>query len=114
MNANARKARATTRQMAHDTRAVRRAQRAVATGVASAKSHLVAAGLDVDTAARFAGAFSRGMTAQGKRAVSLKLRGRRAKRVEVKLYDLATFAARLATYRPKDKEAAARFDAVAA
>lgn len=114
MNATARKARATRRELASGTRAVRRAQRAVNTGVASAKHHLVAAGMDLDTAHRYAGAFSRGVTADSTRVVDLKLRKRHTKRIEIKEYTLKTFGRRLAVYRPKDAVAAARFERLAA
>ncbi|MGW2284931.1 hypothetical protein [Streptomyces phaeochromogenes] len=43
----------------------------------------------------------------------MKLKGRVRKTVAVKLYDTATFAARLATYRPKDSTAAAAFGRLA-
>lgn len=114
MNANARQARAEIRRMSRVTRAVRRAEKAVAGGLASAKEHMVAGGLEFAVADRFAAAFSRGMVAQGTRTMALKLRGRRTKRVDVKLYDAETFAARLAVYRPKDGAAAVLFAQLAA
>ena len=49
----------------------------------------------------------------GARTTTVKLKGRVRKAVQVKLYAARTFAARLATYRPKDAVAAARFDALA-
>ena len=105
MNANARKARATVRTMRREHRVTRAAHTAVAAGPASAKHHLIAAGFPVATAQRFAGAFSRGMVAQDKAETVIKLRGRRTKRVDVKLYDRETFVARLCVYRPR-KDAA--------
>jgi hypothetical protein len=110
MNMKARTAHRITRQRSIDTRATRRAIKATATGAPqTARTHLVAAGLDDTTAVRFAGAFSRGVTADDTRETRIKLKGRVTKRVAVKLYSAATFAARLATYRPKDKTAAAKF-----
>ncbi|GLW00914.1 hypothetical protein Slala05_45450 [Streptomyces lavendulae subsp. lavendulae] len=44
----------------------------------------------------------------------VKLKGRARKAVALKLYDLATFAARLAVYRPRDPHAAAQFASLAA
>lgn len=114
MNATARHARATRRQLAADTRAARRAQRAVTAGPASAKHHLIAAGLPVATATRFAAAFSRGVHADATGTAVIKLRGRRTKRVDVKLYAPETAVRRLAAYRPKDKAAAAVFERAAA
>lgn len=121
MNANACKARAQLRAMrrqtvaAHrETRTVRRAHKAVSTGLATAKQHMVVAGIPVPLAERFAGAFSRGMVAQGVVTVSVRPSGRLVLRRPAKLYSVATAAARLATYRPKDKVAAAVFERVAA
>lgn len=102
--------RATLKARATHTRATARAHRAIATGTHQpARTHLVAAGLDDHTAKRFAGAFSRGVIADSTRQATVKLRGRVTKRVAVKLYTPATFAARLAVYRPKDRAAAALF-----
>lgn len=110
MNARTRTARRTLRQRAAATRAARRAVKAVATGTPQpARTQLVAAGLDDHTAKRFAGAFSRGVIADGTRETSVKLKGRVRKTVAVKLYAPATFAARLSVYRPKDLTAAALF-----
>lgn len=121
MNANARKARAQLRTMrretvaAHrETRMVRRAHKAVSTGQATAKNHMIVTGIPVHMAERFAGAFSRGMVAQGTVTVSVRPGGRVVLRRKAKLYSAATAAARLATYRPKDKAAAAVFEQVAA
>ena len=121
MNANARKARATLRTMRREvsathakTRAVRRAHKAVNTGLATAKNHMIVAGIPVDMAERFAGAFSRGMVAQGQTTVSVRRGGRCVLRRKAKLYSPETAAARMATYRPKDKAAAAVFERVAA
>lgn len=101
MNATARKARATRRQLAAENRATRRAHKAVAAGPASAKHHLIAAGFPVSTAQRFASAFSRGMVATDKVETVIKLKGRRTKRVGVKRYTRETFVARLCVYRPR-------------
>lgn len=110
MIATTRTRRATLRQRAANTRAARRATKAVNTGAPqSARTHLVAAGLDDPTAKRYAGAFSRGVTADGTRETAIKLKGRTRKTVATKLYSRATFAARLAIYRPRDKAAAALF-----
>lgn len=106
--------RATLRRRTAETRATQRAVRAVATGTPQpARTQLVAAGLDDVTAKRFAGAFSRGLVADDTRETVIKLKGRVRKTVAVKLYAAATFAARLATYRPKDAVAAARFEILA-
>ncbi|WP_210587156.1 hypothetical protein [Streptomyces sp. GESEQ-35] len=66
-------------------------------------------GLDDATAHRFAGAFSRGVTADGTRTTAVKLKGRARKAVAVKVYSADTFLTRLAAYRPKDTTAAASF-----
>ncbi|GGK65609.1 hypothetical protein [Streptomyces flaveus] len=106
--------RATLRRRTAETRATRRAVRAVATGTPQpVRTRLVAAGLDDATAKRFAGAFSRGLVADDTRETVIKLKGRVRKTVAVKLYAARTFAARLATYRPKDRATAARFEVLA-
>jgi hypothetical protein len=106
--------RATLRRRTAATRATQRAVRAVATGQPQpVRTRLVAAGLDDATAKRFAGAFSRGMVADDVRETKIKLKARITKRVQVKLFNARTFAARLATYRPKDATAAARFELLA-
>jgi hypothetical protein len=113
MIASSRHRRVQLRDMVRESRAYNRAAREVATGAPqTAKTHLVAAGVDTATAARFAGAFSRSVipTATTTSKVKLTRRSRKTKTVAVKLYDLATFAARLAVYRPaKDATAAATF-----
>lgn len=112
--ANRRALRATLRRRTAATRATQRAVRAVATGTPQpARTRLVAAGLDDATAKRFAGSFSRGLIADGTRKTTVKLKGRARKAVAVKLYAARTFAARLATYRPKDSVFAARFETLA-
>jgi hypothetical protein len=112
--ANRRALRATLRRRTAETRATRRAIKAVAAGTPQpVRTRLVAAGLDDATAKRFAPAFSRGLTADDTRETTIKLKGRVRKTVAVKLYAAATFAARLATYRPKDKAVAARFEILA-
>ncbi|MFD0434770.1 hypothetical protein [Streptomyces chartreusis] len=112
--ANRRALRATLRRRTAATRATQRAVRAVATGRPQpVRTRLVAAGLDDATAKRFAPAFSRGLVADDSRETRIKLRGRVRKTVAVKLYAARTFAARLATYRPKDVVFAARFEALA-
>ena len=114
MNARTRTARHTIKTRAAATRTNRRAIKAIATGQPQpVRTRLVAAGLDDATARRFAGAFSRGVTADDTRTTKIKLKGRATKRVQVKLYAANTFAARLATYRPKDKTAASAFAAAA-
>jgi hypothetical protein len=106
--------RAALRRRTAETRAAARARRAVATGTPQpVRTRFVAAGLDDATAKRFAGAFSRGLVADDTRETVIKLKGRITKRVAVKLYAARTFAARLATYRPKDKVVAARFEMLA-
>lgn len=112
--AHRRALRATLRRRTAETRATQRAIRAVATGTPQpARTQLVAAGIDDATAKRFAGAFSRGVQADGTRDTQVKLKGRTRKTVAVKLYAPATFAARLAVYRPKDLTAAALFERAA-
>lgn len=99
---------------AAQTRATARAHRAVATGQPQpVRTRLVAAGLDDATAKRFAGAFSRGLVADGTRETKIKLKARVRKTVQVKLFTATTFTARLATYRPKDATFAARFERIA-
>ncbi|HET9326418.1 MAG TPA: hypothetical protein VFQ05_06595 [Candidatus Eisenbacteria bacterium] len=106
--------RATLRRRTAETRATRRAVRAVATGTPQpVRTRLVAAGLDDATAKRFAPAFSRGLVADDVRETRIKLKARVRKTVQVKLFTARTFAARLATYRPKDKVVAARFELLA-
>lgn len=112
--ANRRALRATLRARCAATRTARKAVRAVATGTPQpVRTRLVAAGIDDATAKRFAGAFSRGLVADDVRETRIKLKGRVAKRVQVKLFAARTFAARLATYRPKDVTVAARFEVLA-
>ncbi|MEU8839942.1 hypothetical protein AB0D97_12545 [Streptomyces roseus] len=114
MNAKARTARQTLRQRAINFRAARKARGAVASGTPqTARTHLVAAGIETGLAKRFASAFSTRVTPTATTTAPIKLRGRVRKSVAVKLYDLATFAARLAVYRPKDRAAAARFERAA-
>lgn len=114
MNARNRQARHTIRTRSAQTRAARRAHRLVATGTPqTARTHLLAAGLDDHTAKRYAGAFSRGTTPTATGETVVKLKGRARKTVPVKLYDHATFTSRLASYRPRDLTAAARFEQAA-
>jgi len=102
--------RATLKTRANQNRATRKATRAVNTGrPQTARTHLTAAGLTDTTARRYAPAFSRGLTADDVTTTRIKLKGRARKTVQAKLYTLTTFTARLATYRPKDKTAAALF-----
>jgi hypothetical protein len=106
--------RANLRRRTAETRATRRAIKAVATGQPQpVRTRLVAAGLDDATARRFAPAFSRGLIADDVRETKIKLKTRVRKTVQVKLYSARTFAARLATYRPKDRAVAARFEVLA-
>jgi hypothetical protein len=129
MNANARAARAARREMTRTRTAARRAARVVTDArraVASkspqtARTHLVNAGLTDEDAQRYASAFSRGVIT--KTSVEQVVRVRRSKATQAnhyrivrrtaKTYDLKTFNARLAVYRPKDDAAAARFETVA-
>lgn len=114
MNAKARTARQALRQRATTYRATRKARRAVASGTPqTARTHLIAVGLDAGLAKRFAGAFSTRVIPTATTTAPIKLKGRVRRAVVVKLYDLATFAARLAVYRPKDVLAAARFEQAA-
>ena len=102
------------RQRIREQRATRHAIKAVATSTPqTARTHLVAAGLDDATAKRFAPAFSRNVTPTTTGKATIKLRGRRTRTVDVKLYDQATFTARLITYRPTNPLAAARFERAA-
>jgi hypothetical protein len=95
-------------------RTTRRAVKAINTGTPqTARTHLVAAGINDQTAKRYAGAFSRGTTPTTQAQTDVKLRGRRTKRVAVKLYDRAAFTARLSVYRPKDLTAARLFEQAA-
>ncbi|WP_399559562.1 hypothetical protein OIA45_48980 (plasmid) [Streptomyces chartreusis] len=110
MNAKQRALRNRTREQ----RTVRRAVKAIATNTPqTARTHLVAAGIDDQTAKRYAGAFSRGTTPTATTDTVVKLKGRNRKQVTVKLYDAATFTTRLAVYRPRDLAAAARFEQAA-
>ncbi|MGA4867537.1 hypothetical protein ACPB9J_33425 [Streptomyces lavendulocolor] len=98
------------RQRTRDQRTQRRALKAIATGTPqTARTHLIATGIDPTTAKRYAPAFSRGITPTTTGETRIKLRGRRTKRVTVKLYDKTTFTDRLITYRPADPNVAARF-----
>jgi hypothetical protein len=111
VNASSRQARHTIRTRTRTQRAASRAVKAVATGQPqAARTHLTAAGINDQTAKRYASAFSRGTTPTTTGETVVKLRGRRTKRVTVKLYDHATFTARLAIYRPKDLTAARQFE----
>jgi hypothetical protein len=114
MNATSRERRAQLRHLTRELRAHNRARRLVATGAPqAARTHLLAAGLDTATAQRFAAAFSRNVLPTDRRVTRIKLAGRRTARVNVKLYSAATFAARLATYRPRDPHFAHLFAATA-
>lgn len=105
--------RAQLRDLARENRAHSRATRNVNTGhPQTASTHLIAAGVDTATAHRFSSAFSRSVIPTDTTTIKVKRtkRSRRTRRVKVNLYDLATFRARLAVYRPaKDKAAAATF-----
>lgn len=102
------------RQRIREQRATRHATKAVATNTPqTARTHMVAAGLDDATAKRFAPAFSRNVTPTSTGQTTIKLRGRHTRLVDVKLYDQATFAARLIAYRPTNPLAAARFERAA-
>lgn len=109
MNTKARTARRITAQRRTENRRVVLARRAAQATEASAKTRLIAAGIAPVVADRFAGAFSRGVVADGTTTADIKLKGRVRKTVAVKLYRLDTFADRLNVYRPKDKTAAREF-----
>lgn len=114
MNARSRQARHTIRTRTRTQRAASHAIKAVATGAPqTARTHLVAVGINDATAKRYAGAFSRGTTPTTTTETVVKLKGRKTRRVPTKLYDLATFTARLAAYRPKDLTAADLFEQAA-
>ena len=114
MNASSRTARRTIAARSAATRKTRRAVKAVATGAPQpASTHLIASGIDAGTAKRFAGAFSKGVAPTATGETVIKLIGRRTKRVSVKLYDVESFTARLAVYRPRDITAAKLFDRIA-
>ncbi|TRO58542.1 hypothetical protein [Streptomyces sp. IB201691-2A2] len=102
--------RATIRRRANTQRAASKDRRTLAAATPqTAKTHLIGRGLDAATAKQFAGAFSRGVQPTATGETSVKLKGCVRKTVAVKLYGTATFAARLAAYRPKDSTAAAAF-----
>jgi len=114
MRHSARQARTITRNRARQVRAMRRAVKAVATGAPqTARTYLVAGGLDDRIAKNYAGAFSRGVEPTAKVERCIKLRGRVTRPVQVKLYDRATFLGRLATYRPGVSSVARLFAAIA-
>lgn len=116
MIATSRQRRAQLRTITRNVREQRRAEKRMTRAVvAPVRVQLLAAGVDAATAKRFAPAFSRGLTRAATGTTVIKLRGRRTKRVDVKLYDRARFVARLADYRPaKDARAAAVFASAAA
>jgi len=102
------------RNRIREQRTTRRARKAITTGLPqTARTHLVAAGINDQTAKRYAGAFSRGMNADAVTETAIKLKKRTRKTVTVKLYAADTFAARLAVYRPRDLTAAALFEQAA-
>lgn len=115
MIASNRTRRAQLRTLVRTNKRTTAARKAIASGKPeTVKNHLINVGISVELADRFASAFSRGMTALDLGAADIKLKGRVTKAVNVKLYDVDTFLSRLATYRPKDKVAAAEFSRVAA
>ena len=108
--AKSRALRARLRDLRKENRAAAKARKNVATGTPqTARTHLVAAGVTDHTAKRFAGAFSRGVTPTTTREARIKLKGRTRKTVAAKLYDAKAFAARLASYRPRNPLAAVEF-----
>ncbi|MGX1840562.1 hypothetical protein [Streptomyces diastaticus] len=114
MNARTRTARHTLRQRTRTNRTTTRATRNTATGLPQpASTHLIAAGIHPTLARRYSGAFSRTVTPTTLGETTIKLRGRRTKTVPVKLYDQATFTARLATYRPRNAGDARLFERAA-
>lgn len=103
-----RKRRAQLRTVTRNLREQRAATKRMALAVvAPVRTQLLAVGVDAATARRFAPAFSRGLVRAATGTTAIKLRGRRTKRVDVKLYDRSRFFDRLATYRPA-KDANAR------
>lgn len=92
---------------------VQRAHRRVATGKPqAAKVWMIVAGISLDSADRFASAFSRGVTptATTRGKVKRRKNSRRSiKTVPVKLYDRNAAANRLRTYVPKDPTVALEF-----
>jgi hypothetical protein len=114
MIATSRERRAALRTLTREVRAHNRARKLVATGAPqAARTHLIASGLDTATAQRFAAAFSRNVLPTARRTTRIKLTGRATARVSVKLYSRATFATRLAVYRPRDPHFAHLFAATA-
>jgi hypothetical protein len=115
MIATSRNRRATLRGRTRANRAYDRAIKAVATGAPQpVRTHLLAVGLPAPVAKRYSGAFSRGIGSPVTTDVKRKIRGRFCLVVPVKLVTADVFAARLATYRPKDPAAARVFAALAA
>lgn len=83
----------------------------------SARTWLVAAGLDDDLARRYAPAFSLGVTPTAVGTVDIKLghlHTRHTVEVPIKRYDRATFLRRFRRYRPQNPEAAEAFALAAA
>jgi hypothetical protein len=119
MNAAARTARQTLRTRAASNRAQAKARRNLAAApVQGTKVHLLARGLDLDLAERFAGAVTRkaGFPAgMGKTTKKVPGRGRAVRTYDVKLFTAAQIDAALATYAPrKDERAQRAFLALAA
>lgn len=99
------------RQLQRTVRAQRSAAKRVATArPQAARTWLLAAGMDAADAKRYAGSFSRGVSPTTVSLTTIKLRGRVTRPVPVKLYDQASALARLETYRPKDRGAAAKLN----
>ncbi|MFI7278488.1 hypothetical protein [Streptomyces sp. NPDC049879] len=119
MNANARNARRIVRDRSRQARAERAARRAVAADpIQSVRTHLVARGLDVRLADRFASAVSRKAgqgTAVGRITKKVPGKGRAVRTYDVKLFSAAQMDTVLAAYRPaKDRAAQRAFLALAA
>ena len=97
------------RELARTVRARHAAARRVATGQPqSARTWLLAAGMDAKDAKRFAGPFSRGQQADATGTTVIKLKGRATAVVPVKLYSRPAATARLAVYRPADRSISAK------
>lgn len=103
------------RDLRRTVRARHAATRRIATGQPqSARTWLLAAGMDPKDAKRFAGPFSRGQQADATGETTVKLKGRATATFPVKLYGRVAATARLAVYRPGDRSVWARLSRSAA
>ncbi|MFJ4960198.1 hypothetical protein [Streptomyces sp. NPDC088739] len=119
MNAAARTARQILRTRAASNRAQAKARRILTVApIQGTRVHLLARGLDLDLAERFAGAVTRKAgtpAAMGKTTKKVSGRGRAVRTYDVKLFAAAQIDVALVTYRPaKDKRAQVAFLALAA